>query len=56
MKPEVLAFEAEHCRNLAPEFEGRPEQPFLLRLASAFEELALDKDARSADPQPRKRN
>ena len=32
--------EAVKCRVQAEEFAGKPEQPFLLRLASAFEELA----------------
>jgi hypothetical protein len=36
--------EAERCRRSAKQFDGRPERPFLLRLASAFEELALMKD------------
>jgi hypothetical protein len=47
MKPKALASEAEHCRRLAPEFRGRPEPPFLLNLAVAFEELALQGNARS---------
>ena len=38
-----LRNEAEHCRELAPEFVGRPEQPFLLKLAVAFEDLAQKK-------------
>ena len=32
--------EAVKCRVQAEEVAGKPEQPFLLRLASAFEELA----------------
>ena len=32
---------AEHCRRQANEFAGRPEAPFLLRVASAFDELAI---------------
>jgi hypothetical protein len=37
----TLAEEAADCRRAALEFPGRPEQPLLLKLASAFEELAL---------------
>jgi hypothetical protein len=33
--------EAVSCRRTARRFAGRPEAPFLLKLASAFEELAL---------------
>ena len=40
MSTEELVRVAEECRKVAPEFRGRPEEPFLLRLASAFEELA----------------
>jgi len=32
--------EAAKCRAQANEFAGRPEQPFLLRLSKAFEDLA----------------
>ena len=32
--------EAAACRTQAQEFAGRPEETFLLRLASAFEEIA----------------
>jgi hypothetical protein len=42
MRPEALARQAEECRKLAPELKGRPEEPFLLKLAAAFEELALE--------------
>ena len=41
MRLEALTAEAEHCRQIAAEFSGRPEQPFLIQLASALEELAL---------------
>jgi hypothetical protein len=34
--------QAEKCRKQADEFAGRPEAPFLLRVASAFEELASE--------------
>lgn len=37
-----LAREAAQCRKQAVEFADRPEGPFLLQLASALEELALD--------------
>jgi hypothetical protein len=36
--------QAEKCRKQASEFAGRPEAPFLLRVASAFDELAIDRD------------
>jgi hypothetical protein len=38
--------QAEKCRRQAGEFAGRPEAPFLLRIASAFDELAVEADAR----------
>ncbi|MGN6058033.1 MAG: hypothetical protein ACTHOI_05560 [Sphingomicrobium sp.] len=38
--------QAEKCRRQAGEFAGRPEAPFLLRVASAFDELAIEADAR----------
>jgi hypothetical protein len=34
-----LSAEAEDCRSRANEYEGRPEQAFLLRLATEFERL-----------------
>jgi hypothetical protein len=34
--------QAENCRKQASEFAGRPEAPFLLRVASVFDELAVD--------------
>jgi hypothetical protein len=37
--------QAEKCRKQATEFAGRPEAPFLLRVASAFDELAIDPHA-----------
>ena len=33
--------QAENCRRQANEYVGRPEAPFLLRVASAFDELAI---------------
>jgi len=41
MRQFSLKEEAESCRALASEFLDRPEQPFLLKLASALEEVAL---------------
>jgi hypothetical protein len=35
----ILSAEAEQCRLLAADLAGRQEEPFLLRLASAFDEL-----------------
>jgi hypothetical protein len=37
--------QAEQCRKQASEYAGRPEAPFLLRVASVFEELAIDREA-----------
>ena len=37
--------QAENCRKQANEFAGRPEAPFLLSVASAFEKLAREGDA-----------
>jgi len=37
----TLIEEAANCRRAAQELAGRPEQPLLLKLASAFEDLAL---------------
>jgi hypothetical protein len=46
--------QAENCRKQANEFVGRPEAPFLLRVASAFDELALvDTAARHVPPEVR---
>lgn len=36
--------QAENCRQQASKFVGRPEAPFLLRVASAFDELAVNRD------------
>ena len=44
MRKEVLAKEARDCGATAPEFVGRPEAPFLLKLAEAFERLARQDD------------
>lgn len=41
MQKQFLQKEAATCRKLAREFAGRPERPFLLKMASAMEELAL---------------
>jgi hypothetical protein len=38
--------QAEKCRRQAHEFVGRPEGPFLLSVANAFEELATGADTR----------
>lgn len=45
-----FASEAVKCRDQAKTFAGRPEEPFLLRVATAFEELA-----QIAKPQLQKR-
>ena len=46
----LLQHEADHCRREAMRFEGKPEAPFLLHLASAFEELALASQAGQTAP------
>jgi thermostable 8-oxoguanine DNA glycosylase len=33
--------QAESCRRQATQYVGRPEAPFLLRVASAFDDLAI---------------
>ena len=43
-----FAEEAAKCRAQADEFEGRPEQPFLLRLSQAFEDLAMKQSPNDA--------
>jgi hypothetical protein len=35
----MLSAEAEECRLLADDLAGQPEEPFLLSLASAFDQL-----------------
>lgn len=40
MDSKRLATEAETCRRLAKSYEGRPEQPFLLKAAALFDDLA----------------
>jgi len=42
----VFREQAEHCRRQANEFAGRPEAPFLLSVATAFDELAIEADSR----------
>ena len=44
MPPHELAGEAADCRSLAQELAGRPEASLLLRLASEFDRLALERD------------
>jgi len=39
MRKRSLGDEAELCRRQAEQFAGRPEGPFLLRVARSFEEL-----------------
>jgi len=34
-----FAEEANHCRRQASRYQGKPEKPFLLRLAEEFENL-----------------
>lgn len=46
--------QAESCRRQATQYVGRPEAPFLLRVASAFDELATKVDP-SAIPQGNRR-
>jgi hypothetical protein len=42
MNEPTLEEEAENCRRRALAYLGRPEAPFLLRVAKAFEELARE--------------
>lgn len=44
MRLHELASEASACRSLAKEFEGRPEAPLLLRLATEFDQLAVTRE------------
>jgi len=50
-----LAQEAAICRKQARQFEGRPEQPFLLRLSEAFEELSLRDASLQGAPSAKRR-
>jgi hypothetical protein len=47
--------QAESCRRQATQYVGRPEAPFLLRVASAFDELAINLDS-STITQTHRRN
>ena len=42
----IFREQADKCRAQANEFAGKPEAPFLLRVASAFDELATEADTR----------
>ena len=44
----IFREQAEQCRRQANEFAGRPEAPFLLRVASAFDELAIEPGSRES--------
>jgi len=52
MRPKMLFFkEAERCRQRAVQYAGKPEAPFLLRVAAAFEELgAAQTGSRGSKP------
>ena len=39
MDPRTLATEADTCCRLAKSYDGRPEQPFLLKAAALFDDL-----------------
>lgn len=43
----LLKEQAERCRLQANQYVGRPEAPFLLRVASAFDELATGMNSRT---------
>jgi hypothetical protein len=45
MHGQSIKDEAEACRALAKRYAGRAEEPFLLKLASTFEELAFVRTA-----------
>jgi hypothetical protein len=44
--------QAENCRRQAAQYVGRPEAPFLLNVARAFDELATTR--RAPDPTERR--
>jgi hypothetical protein len=46
--------QAESCRRQANQYAGRPEAPFLLRIASVFDELATVDSSRTAPTHRRK--
>ena len=48
MRRKSLEREAEVCRALAKEFAGRPEEPFLFKLASALDEVAAMESQQSS--------
>ena len=50
MRNASFKVEAAHCRRQAAAFHGRPEGPFLLRVAGMFEELSRAERARSISP------
>jgi hypothetical protein len=43
MRDWILTAEAEECRLLAAELADKPDAPFLLHLAWAFDDLRLEK-------------
>lgn len=49
-----FAEEAAKCRAQADEFAGQPEQPFLLRLSEAFDDLAIQELLSVAASRPRR--
>jgi len=49
MRVKSMKSEALVCRAMAKKYAGRPEEPFLLKVASTFEELALVAHAEAAD-------
>jgi hypothetical protein len=57
-----FADQASKCREQARQYAGRPEQTFLLRVANAFEDLALSprdrghhgQNASAGQPRPAK--
>ena len=42
--------EADSCRRQANEYIGRPEAPFLLNVARAFDELAINNHSSASAP------
>lgn len=49
----MFSEQAEKCRKQANEFVGRPEAPFLLRVASVFDELAMGEARPQVHADPR---
>jgi hypothetical protein len=47
MAERLFVDEAKRCRRWAQELHGRPEEPLLLRIAHAFDALAVERAPRA---------